>query len=162
MVTFSVRHEFDSPPEVVGAAMTDPAFVASLRLPDVGPPEVIDRATDGDGVVLRARFRFTGSLDPIARKIIPGGQISWVQEVHVDATNRRGRLTVIADTQPDRLRCTGEYRLEPSAAGGTMRELNGSLEVRVPLIGRRAEQHILPGLLRRIDLEAEALKTWLA
>ncbi len=139
--------------------MTDEAFVAGLRLPDVAPPEVLERSTDEEGTVLRARFRFDGTLDPIANKILSGARISWVQEVRVDPGNERGTLRVRADAQPDRLRCRGEYRLEARGTG-TVRELAGELSVRVPLIGSRAEQRILPGLLRRIDLEAAALEAW--
>jgi hypothetical protein len=161
MVSFDARHEFDAPPAAVAAAMTDPAFVSSLQLPDLEAPEVLDHRADADGTVVRARFRFVGKLDPIARRILGNDRITWVQEVRVDPTSERGTLAVIPDVHPDRMRFSGAYRLEP-ADGGSVRSLHGDLSIRVPVVARRAEQHILPGLLRRIDLEAEALRAWLA
>jgi hypothetical protein len=161
MVSFKARHEFDAPPAAVAAAMTDPAFVASLRLPDLEAPEVLEHHADENGTLLRARFRFVGKLDPIARRILGNDRISWVQEVRVDPTSEHGTLAVVPDVHPDRMRFSGEYRLEPTN-GGSVRELHGELSIRVPVIAKRAENHILPGLLRRIDLEAEALRTWLA
>ncbi|MER3452944.1 MAG: DUF2505 domain-containing protein, partial [Acidimicrobiia bacterium] len=46
--------------------------------------------------------------------------------------------------------------------GTAKRVIDGTLAVDVPLIGRSAERRILPGLLRRLDAEAEALRSWLA
>jgi Protein of unknown function (DUF2505) len=44
-----------------------------------------------------------------------------------------------------------------SAGGGTVRRLDGELVVAVPVIGRMAERRIVPGLLRRLDRDAQAL-----
>lgn len=41
--------------------------------------------------------------------------------------------------------------------GLTLRRLDGELTVAVPGIGRMAEARIVPGLLRRLDLEAAAV-----
>ncbi|MGH9207805.1 MAG: DUF2505 family protein, partial [Acidimicrobiales bacterium] len=40
---------------------------------------------------------------------------------------------------------------------GSVRRIDGELVVAVPAIGRMAERRIVPGLLRRLDIEAEAL-----
>jgi hypothetical protein len=162
MVDFAARHEFDAAPSAVAHAMTDPAFVASLRLPDLEAPDVLGRQSNANGTVLLARFRFVGSLDPIARKVLGNDRISWVQEVEVDADAIHGRLRVTPDARAGAMRCEGSYRLDTTPNGGTARELHGELQIKIPLIGGRAERHILPGLLRRIDLEADALRAWLA
>lgn len=161
MAEFNAEHRFLAPPDAVAAGMTDEGFVAGLVLHDVATPEVLDRVEDADGVTLQARYRFVGSLDPLARRILGGDRISWVQEVRVDPLKRAGMLTVRSDVRADRLQCQGGYRLEPVDGGGTARVLHGSLSIKVPLIGGRAEGHILPGLLSRIDDEAAALERWL-
>lgn len=160
MASFTARHEFDHPPAMVAAAMTDPDFVASLQLPDLGAPEVVEHRNDEHGTTIRARFRFVGHLDPIGRRIL-GNDISWVQEVHVDRANAHGTLAVIPDAHRERMTFSGGYELD-AHGGGTVRNLRGELSIKVPLISKRAEQQILPGLLRRIDLEADALRDWLA
>jgi hypothetical protein len=43
-----------------------------------------------------------------------------------------------------------------------MRELDGELVVAIPLVGSRAERKIVPGVLRRLDMEAEAVNSALA
>ena len=90
MASFTARHEFEAAPDAVGAAMTDPAFVASLHLPDLEPPEVLDHRVDDDGRMVRARFRFVGKLDPIARRVLGNDRISWVQEVRVNGPSSEG------------------------------------------------------------------------
>src|SRR3954454_2519982 len=146
MVSFSAEHEFDAPPAAVTAAMTDPGFVSSLELPDLEAPEVLEHGSDDDGRFVRARFRFVGKLDPIARRVLGNDRISWVQEVRFDAGDERGALAVTPDVQPDRMKFAGEYVLESRDDGGTTRSLSGDLSIRVPIISRRAERRILPGL----------------
>ena len=161
MASFDVTHEFAAAPGAVAGAMTDAAFVASLRLPDLEPPDVLGRTSDANGTVIRYRYQFVGRLDPIARRILGNDRISWVQEVRVDPSGTRGDLAVTADAHPERLRFSGDYTLTAHGAG-TTRRLRGTFAIKVPLVGRKAEQHILPGLLQRIDLEAEATRDWLA
>jgi uncharacterized protein DUF2505 len=161
VVAFSARHEFDATPPTVAATMTDPDFVVGVELPDLEPAEVLEHRADGDGRMIRYRYRFVGHLDPIARRVLGKDRISWVQEVRVDAGDAHGVLAVVPDVRADRLHFAGEYRLE-ALEGTTVRSLQGELSIKVPLIAGRAEQHILPGLLRRIDLEADALRRWLA
>ncbi len=160
MVAFSARHEFAAPRAVVAAAMTDPEFVGRVELPDLEPAEVLEHGADEHGRVIRYRYRFVGHLDPIARRILGKDRISWVQEVRVDAGDAHGVLAVVPDVRPDRLTFSGEYGLD-THDGTTVRSLQGELSIKVPLVGGRAEQHILTGLLRRIDLEADALRAWL-
>jgi uncharacterized protein DUF2505 len=161
MAAFDLAHEFAAAPDAVAGAMTDAAFVASLRLPDLEPPDVLDRTSGPNGTVIRYRYQFVGRLDPIARRILGNDRISWVQEVRVDPSGTRGDLAVTADAHPERLQFSGDYTLV-AHDGGTTRRLRGTFAIKVPLVGRRAEQHILPGLLQRIDLEAEATRDWLA
>jgi hypothetical protein len=161
MASFDVTHQFAAPPDAVAGAMTDETFVASLRLPDLEAPDVLGRSSDANGTVIRYRYQFVGTLDPIARRILGSDRISWVQEVRVDPSAARGDLAVTADSHPERLQFSGDYTLTAND-GGTTRRLRGTFAIKVPLVGRKAEQHILPGLLQRIDLEAEAMRTWLA
>jgi hypothetical protein len=45
-----------------------------------------------------------------------------------------------------------------AAAGGSVRRLDGDLVVAVPGIGRMAERRIVPGVLHRLDVEAQAIE----
>ena len=154
---FEVEHHFAAPPQAVQAALADPDFHRSLRLPDVGPPEVIEHTLGDNGVaVLVVRMTFTGHIDPILRRLIGGGPPVWLQRTTIETTGGRGHLDVTADGQGDRLRATADWRCEPTD-DGCVRHLAGDLSIKLPLIGATAESKVLPGLLSRLDAEAAAL-----
>ncbi|MGQ0826443.1 MAG: DUF2505 family protein [Actinomycetota bacterium] len=155
---FSTEHRFPAPAGTVAALLVDPEFAASLALPDLSAPEIVEHRIDGSETVLRLRYEFVGSLDPIAKRVLGGQHLTWVQELTLDSESRSGRLRFIADTQPERLRATAAVALrdEPD---GSVRTIAGEFVVRVPLIGGTAERKILPGVVRRLDVEADGIRT---
>src|SRR5690606_18728812 len=138
-------HRFAGPVEAVVALLADPAFHRSLQLPDVELLSLDDR--DGH---LRCRYRFVGSLDPIARRLLAGRDLTWQQDLRVDPSGT-GSLSFRADADPRKLHGSASFAIEPKD-GGSRRRLDGQLVVAVPLIGGRAERSIVPGLLRRLDI----------
>jgi hypothetical protein len=159
-VRFDLEHRFSAPLAAVEDAMIDPTYLAALRLPDVAPPTVL--AVDGNDalVTTRVAYQYTGSLDPIAQRVLRGSEIGWVQEVTLDRNAHRARFTVVPKVHADRLRCSGTYALSEHGAGAT-RVISGELRINVPLVASRAEKMIVPGLVRRMKLEAAFLQEWL-
>lgn len=159
---FEVEHRFAAPVARVQEALADPAFHRSLRLPDVGPPEVVEHEVGDDGEVrLLVRMVFTGRVDPIVRKLVGGGDLAWLQRTTVRTRGDTGRLEVTAAGHEDRLRAVAEWRCE-AAGQGCVRRLAGDLSIRLPLVGGAAEAKVVPGLRRRLDVEAASLGAWLA
>ena len=165
------HHEFPAPVDAVEEAMADPAFYEQLRdLPDLAPPEVLDRTEVGSRITLQVRYVFTGHIDPIVRRIVNVDQLVWVQTTELDTAAHEASLTVAPEKLGSMLQCAGKFELAPAtrtsgdgiSKPGTIRTLTGQLKVKVPLLGGRAEKAIGPGILRRIDLEADALRAWLA
>jgi hypothetical protein len=154
-VRFVAEHQFAAPVDVVIAGLTDPAFHRDLQLPDLKLLGV-DAHTNETETVLRLRYDFVGHLDPFARGLLGGRRLTWLQELRLDRASGAGQLTFEAEADPRRLHGRADAALEPSD-GGTLRRLDGELVVALPVVGSRAERHIVPGLLRRLDIEAEAL-----
>jgi hypothetical protein len=160
-VQFSVDHDFPAPPSAVADVLCDPDFQAHLELPDLSLPEIVEHQVDGSVRLLRLRYEYVGSLDPIARRVIGSRKLTWLQELRLDTTDLRGTLTFSAEADPKKL--NGEAEISIVAAdGGSTRHIRGDLHVRVPLIGGTAEKKITPGLVRRLDVEAEAMTAELA
>jgi Protein of unknown function (DUF2505) len=155
-VRFHVEHRFDGSTEAVAAILSDPDFYLGLDLPDLSRPEVLEHSTDGDEAVVRLRYEFVGSLDPIAQRLIGAGRLAWVQEVRIDQSGALGALRFEAEKNPRQLHGSADFALNPEGTG-TVRTIDGELVVAVPGIGRMAERRIVPGLVRRLDIEAEAL-----
>ncbi len=136
--------------------LADPAFYLDLELPDLSLPELLEFRTDGDHSVVRLRYEFEGSLDPFARRLLGRHRLAWIQQVDIYHVADRGELTFNAEAEPRRLHGSAGFTVAASGEG-SVRTLAGELVVAVPLVGSRAEGHIVPGLIRRLDIEAQAL-----
>ena len=153
---FHAEHRINGSEPAVAALLVDSAFYLDLALPDLSRPEVVEQRADGNEAMLRLRYEFVGSIDPIAQRLLGSSRLAWVQEVRVDKSSGTGALRFEAEKDPKRLHGAADFVLS-EADGGTLRSIDGELVVAVPGIGRMAERRIVPGLLRRMDIEAQAL-----
>jgi len=162
-VHFEVDHRFPAPPAKVAVVLCDAAFHTHLDLPDLSRPEVVESSVDGTSRLLRLRYEYIGRLDPIARKIVGGRKLTWIQELRLDTSTYAGTLSFSAEEDADRL--YGAANVAITSFDGeerSRRHIAGDLHVRVPLVGGTAERRIVPGLVRRLDVEAAALSDALA
>ena len=102
-VRFRVEHEFPGARDAVADILCDPAFHTRLELPDLSRPEVVEQSTIGTARILRLRYEFVGHLDPIARRILAGRRLTWIQELRLDIATYVGRLSFAAEAEADRL-----------------------------------------------------------
>jgi hypothetical protein len=177
---FEAEHRFHGSPAAVAAILADPSFYASLQLPDLSQPDVLDHRTDGTNVVLRLRYLFLGSLQPVVRRLLGKRQLAWIQEIDIDRSTGSGRLTYQAEADPKRLHGSADFTLQAitldsgkedsgtqesgtleSGGAGCVQRLTGELVVNVPFVGSRAERQIVAGLQRRLDIEAQQLDSML-
>ena len=153
---FRAEHHFAGSVAAVLAILEDPGFYLDLDLPDLSRPELLEERRDGDDVLLGLRYEFVGGLDPIAQRLIGPGRLAWLQEVRIDSGAATGGLSFEAEKDPRRLHGDATFAFT-EAAGVTTRALDGQLVVRVPGVGRMAERRIVPGIVRRLDIEAQAV-----
>jgi hypothetical protein len=156
-VRFHTEHHFSGSKEAVEALMVDPALYLALALPDLSQPEVLERSENGDITMLRLRYNYVGKLDPLAQRLLGSSRLAWIQETRVDRSAGSGVVHFEAEKDPSRLHGSSDFVLT-AAEGGILRHLDGELVVAVPGIGRMAERRIVPGLLRRLDIEAQGLE----
>lgn len=165
---FSADHHFDAPAAEVAGLLVDPDFYVALALPDLSLPTVLAHrpVSDAEGGLLRLRYEFTGSLDPIAQRLLGGGRLAWIQELRLSPAGESGSLHFGAEGDPSRLHGDATFALvagdAPGEGAGTVRRLVGNLVVKVPVIGGPAERRIVPGLLGRLDQEAAGIAERLA
>jgi hypothetical protein len=154
---FDTEHRFKAEPGAVAALMLDPEFVKTIELPDLSAPEILESAAGR----LKLRYEFVGHLDPIAERVVGSHQLTWVQELHLDLASLTGSLSMAVEADPGRAH--GNTTLSLTKDGPeTVRALTGEFVVKIPLVGGRAEKAILPGLVRRLDIDAEAITAKLA
>jgi hypothetical protein len=162
-VHFEVVHDFPAPGAAVAGVLSDPAFHTGLDLPDLSRPEVVTSSDDGTTHVLLLRYRYIGHLDPNASRILGDRELSWMQELRIDTESLTGILSFSADKDERKLNGRADVAITATGDGNhSRRRIAGDLHVRVPLIGSTAEHRIVPGLVRRLDVEAEALSSRLS
>jgi uncharacterized protein DUF2505 len=159
-VHFDVAHDFPASCARVADVLCDPEFQTRLDLPDLSRPEVVASSVTGTTRVLRLRYEYTGQLDPIARKLLSGRKLTWVQELRLDTATFTGTLSFSAEADAGRLNGAASVAIvadDGPAGEHSRRRIAGDLYVRVPVLGSTAERRIVPGLVRRLDVEAAAL-----
>jgi hypothetical protein len=161
-VRFDAEHEFAGTPSAVALILTDPDFHTRLDLPDLSRPEVEAHAAADSQRTLKLRYEFVGSLDPIARRLLAGRPLTWIQTLVLDVETGIGSLAFAAEAEPNRLYGDASIRLTEIETGATRRRIDGAFFVKFPLVGGTAERRIVPGLVRRLDIEADAVATVLA
>lgn len=158
---FTAEHRFDGSVEAVIAVLGDPEFHRALPLPDLAPPEVLVADDDGTKVRLSLRYAYTGSVDPMVKRFIGVGDLTWRQELELDRSTGKGILRFAADADPQKLSGRADLVFE-ATDGGSRRQVSGELKVSIPVVGGMAERAIVPGIKERLDLEAAALNKRLA
>lgn len=154
------EHRFSLGRADVEDAMCDPAFYGQLEIPDVTQPEILERSVTHGVIDLTLRYVFTGQLDPIVDKVLGRSEISWTQTLQIDTQTHSGSLTISPSVLTDKIDCHATLSFADTATGST-RVIDGALGVGIPLLGSKAEKAIMPGITRRLDLEAEALNAYL-
>jgi hypothetical protein len=118
-------------------------------------PELLETRTEGGTALLRLRYEYAGELDPIGRRLLGGHRLSWLQELRIDRAGFTGSLVMRADAGRQ-LHGSADFSFLEDG-NGSVRRLEGSLEVRIIGVGPMAERRIVPGVLRRLDIEAAAV-----
>jgi hypothetical protein len=161
-VHFELEQQIAAPPATVAAAFTSAEFYEALgELPKLGTPDVLSRDVEGDVVLMRIRYQFTGDLSSAVRRVIDPRKLTWVEVSTHDLAARAVTFHLEPDHYPDRLKCSGKYRFSASGEG-TARHAEGDLSVRAALVGRLVEQAIVSGLREHLDEEVALVESFIA
>jgi hypothetical protein len=161
-VKFFIEQRFRAPLVAVEDAYCSPELLATLAiLPKVGGAELLDQQTDGDRVIQRVRYRFTGELSSAVTAVVDPSRLSWVEESELDRTTHVTTWHIVPDHYANRLTCSGTFRLS-SKRNETLRQAEAEIKVRFPLVGGRVERAIVSGLEEHAAAEQEAVQAFLA
>ncbi len=159
---FHLEQVFAADPDDVARAFADPALYDLLdALPKLGRPDVLFREVDGDTVKLQIRYRFAGELSSAARAVLEPARLTWVEHSTHDLAARIVTYRLVADHYADRFAASGGYRFVPES-GGTRRIVDGTLNVRAPLVNRAVESAIISGMHENSDDEVALVERFLA
>jgi len=160
MIEVARTEQVAAPPEVVLAALIDPAFYASLTaVGAVAAPELLSLTTADTTAHLEVRYGFTGELSGPARAAIDPAKLTWVIATDLDRSARTGTFSVVPDHYGELLECSGNYALH-EVATGTEERFSAQLTVHFPIFGRQVERSIADAFGRHVAAEAAALTAY--
>jgi hypothetical protein len=162
-VNFRIEQRLAVPAAAVEEALVDADFIAATAdLPKIGGAELLDQERDGTRVRQRIRYRFTGELSSAVTAVVDRDRLTWVDEADYDLAAHRSEHRIVPDHYGSRLQAAYSSRLEADGAGATRRIAEGTVKVRMPLVGGRVERAIVSGLEEHADAEAALLARWVA
>ena len=158
---FHIEQFFDAPRDKVEAALLDEGYLARLgELPKIGRPQLLSQERDDGRVHQRVRYKFTGDLAPVVRRVIDPERLTWIEDSTFDPATHRTELRIVPDHYGQRLRCSMTIRFDADS-DRTTRVVDGEVNVPMPLVGGKVEGAIVSGLKENIDVEAQLLRDWL-
>ena len=167
-----IEQRLAAPVERVEAALLDPAWYEAVTASTaVWAPELLEVADDGGTKVgLRVRYRFRGTLNPAAARVISPAKMTWVEVSTLDRITHTVDLRIEPDHYADRLRFTGAAALSPEPAGSggtaepgiTTRGLEGDIRVKVLLVAGAVEGAVVSGLREHAAVEEQVFAAFVA
>ena len=158
---FRITHRFPGSAQAWWGACKHPDFEAVIaQASDVTMTLLSDETTNG---VRRQRVRVVPrkELPALVQKAIGAPRFSYVQETEEGTGETSLRWRVVPELLADKIRCAGTLRLA-DVAGGCERTVEGSVEVRVTLVGGTIEKAVIDELRQGYDRSAVALLPVLA
>jgi hypothetical protein len=158
---FRITHRFPGSAQAWWSVCKHPDFEAVIaQASDVTMTLLSDETRDG---VRRQRVRVVPrkELPALVQKAIGAPRFSYVQETEERAGESSLRWTVLPELLADKIRCAGTLRLV-DVPGGCERTVEGTVEVRVTLVGGTIEKAVIDELRQGYDRSAVALLPVLA
>ena len=149
-------HPIARPLPDVERTLLSPRFAARLAEGSLlARGEELSRNDEGSALERTAHFVVSGALPLLGRF----GKVGWREVVHWNRSSHSGTFVVAPDLPARlaaRVRCQGTYRLD-DAPGGTLRVVEVSIELDVPLAKAEIEARIGSLLQALFDHEATVL-----
>lgn len=152
-----LRHRYPVPPERIRTVLTDQDYLRD-RLRAVGGPqaELVSWAQHDHGITVVLRQAVPeDALPSFISAIRPGGLLIRRTEIW---TSSGGSVHAVVDGAPGTI--TGVMRLDPESAGCVL-DARLTVEVPLPLIGRKVEKAIIENIGELMDAEYRFTLEWL-
>ena len=121
--------------------------------------ELLSEEERGDLIFMKLRIVVDKPLSPIAAKVIGSSQLSWLQEQVIDNEKKVMKWRVIIPSAK-KVHSEGVFRIE-SHNDLALRIVEGAVNVKIPLVGRKVEEHICKQLEDSYEKSAQFTLDWL-
>ena len=160
---FEVVHEFDIPLDALELAVISPNLFQELskRL------HSIESVSQKEHVLTDARldrlwsYRANVKIPAFATKYVTPEMCAWDEKSTYDIKRHLSEWIILPHVKPEwrkMFSAKGTYTLMQLGSGRTRRTVNGSIELRVPLVRQVAEKLIVAEVRKTFDAEADTLR----
>ena len=105
------------------------------------------------------RVKVLEPMPKVAAKVLGTTQLQWTQQQVIDNQSHTMHWKInIPNTK--QVSAQGTFRLVASA-GGCTRIVDGDVKVKIPLVGRKAEEHVCAKLRQSYEESARFTQDWL-
>jgi hypothetical protein len=143
---------FDAPEAMVWEAR-EKRFEHPERFPELQKQELMDRKEDGDVIKQKRKIELSASVPKALRTVLPAEMLKCIDESVYDRSKGTHHFVVKPNFKTDVFTCKGFSKYEEFEEGGkvkTKRYLELDVIVKVPIVGRKAEEVILDGYKKNV------------
>jgi hypothetical protein len=161
MQRFLIVHEFDgTPADFWGLFFRDDYNRAFYGSVDV-ELEVLEDTRTGGRIDRTVRYRSTKEPIALVKPFLPGG-LGYVERSQFDSATGRFEHAIEPNAMGDRAEIRGAITVEPIAPGRIRRTYEGTVSIKVPLLGARFEAGAIEQMKKTNDTAAAVTAEWLA
>jgi hypothetical protein len=163
-----LKTSFDQPiaasAQAAQAAFLDPGFYAILgELGGISAPEMRSSSSAAPGHVrVVLGYRFAGTLNGPARRLLDPAKLTWSQVTDVDLASMRTQVEMVPDNYSQLFSFKGWYELREQGPGLSTQHFEGDLRVHLPLLGPLAERAIAKGIRDNLAATARLIERYVA
>lgn len=154
------RHNLPADPTTAWAELQSTAYGEAVAKEGGADVEVLEDSEKNGARVRRLRVTGKRPLPGFAQKALGAERLSYVQvETSVPGACKL-HWKVVPDALPNRVVAEGTYELLPDG-DGSVRAIEGTIDVRIPLVGGRIEKALAEELQKSYDRTALFAQRWL-
>ena len=160
---FEISHEFEIPLDALELAVLSPNLIEKLgsRLPNIEHVSQKEHALV-DGVLERVwSYQANVKIPSFANGYVTREMCAWDEESTYELKAHESRWTIVPNIKPEWRKffsASGTYRIVPLGDGRAKRVVEGTLELRVPVVRVVAERMILNEVKKTFEAEAATLR----
>jgi Protein of unknown function (DUF2505) len=162
-VRFQIEQRFTANANEVLRALISEKYLREgmAKLPDISEPDVVQHST-ANAIRNVLKFHFGGHLPSVVTTVVDPKKLSWVEDTHIDLTQRTASFTITPAHYANFFGCRGSWTIIPNGASST-RLIEGIMKVSspIPFVNGQVERAIVSGLRERLVLEPAILDSWL-
>jgi hypothetical protein len=162
--SFTLEHDFpDISVELFEKHLNHPDLIESLKkMPAFRSRDLVEKKDLGGGVI-NWRFKVVagGNVPGPVQKVLPEEMLTWHEDTKFVPAEHTiyWTITPLTKKAAEMLESKGIWKLIPKGKG-TKRIIEGSVNVKVPFVGKIAEAFLVGELKRNYDVEPDLQKAF--